>query len=40
MFRVEVNVLQVANANTFEGLEQLAVAALRKKLVKNGDGVS
>ncbi|CAK1367605.1 unnamed protein product [Cercospora beticola] len=33
VFRVEVNVMQVANAKTFEGLGQLAVASLRKRLI-------
>lgn len=33
-FRLEVNVLQVANAKTFEGLGLLAVSLLKRKLIK------
>lgn len=36
-FKIEVNVLQVANAKTFEGLGLLAVSELKRKLVVGGD---
>ncbi|KAK4505452.1 hypothetical protein PRZ48_003415 [Zasmidium cellare] len=39
VFRTEVNVLQVANAKTFEGLGEGAVGALRKGLVEGGEVV-
>ena len=35
VFAVDLNVLQVANAKTFEGLGVVAVSLLQKKLLKD-----